>query len=75
MVGFVSFDQEVEQYLVTAVLRPGNAPASLGGKNFPITLSNHNGNATAEASTRFAGQMSFRVIATGSSADGPESII
>ena len=30
MVGFVSFDQEVEQYLVTAVLRPGNAPASLG---------------------------------------------
>jgi hypothetical protein len=30
MVGFVSFDQEVEQYLVTAVLRPGNAPASQG---------------------------------------------
>lgn len=30
MVGFVSFDQEVEQYLVTAVLRPGNAPASRG---------------------------------------------
>jgi hypothetical protein len=30
MVGFVSFDQEVEQYLVAAVLRPGNAPASLG---------------------------------------------
>jgi Transposase DDE domain group 1 len=30
MLGFVSFDQEVEQYLVAAVLRPGNAPASLG---------------------------------------------
>lgn len=30
MAGFVSFDQEVEQYLVAAVLRPGNAPASLG---------------------------------------------
>jgi Transposase DDE domain group 1 len=30
MVGFLSFDQEVEQYLVTAVLRAGNAPASLG---------------------------------------------
>jgi Transposase DDE domain group 1 len=30
MVGFVSFDQEVAQYLVTAVLRPGNATASLG---------------------------------------------
>ena len=28
--GFLSFDQEVEQYLVTAVLRPGNATASLG---------------------------------------------
>ncbi len=26
MVGFVSFDQEAEQYLVTAVLRPGNGP-------------------------------------------------
>jgi Transposase DDE domain group 1 len=30
MVGFLSFDQEVEQYLVTAVLRAGNASASLG---------------------------------------------
>ena len=30
MVGFLSFDQEVEQYLVTAVLRPGNAPGSAG---------------------------------------------
>jgi hypothetical protein len=30
MVGFLSFDQEAEQYLVTAVLRPGNAPASRG---------------------------------------------
>lgn len=28
--GFLSFDQEAEQYLVTAVLRPGNATASLG---------------------------------------------
>src|SRR5436305_9886067 len=30
MVGFVTFDQEAEQYLVTAVLRPGNAPGSAG---------------------------------------------
>jgi len=30
MVGFLSFDQEVEQYLVAAVLRPGNAPGSAG---------------------------------------------
>lgn len=28
--GFVSFNDEVEQYLFTAVLRPGNAPAKLG---------------------------------------------
>src|SRR3989440_12670126 len=30
MVGFLTFDQEAEQYLVTAVLRPGNAPGSVG---------------------------------------------
>ena len=30
VVGFVSFDQEPEQYLVTAVLRPGNAPGWAG---------------------------------------------
>jgi hypothetical protein len=30
VVGFVSFNDEVEQYLFTAVLRPGNAPAALG---------------------------------------------
>jgi hypothetical protein len=30
MVGFLTFNQEVEQYLVTAVLRPGNAPGSAG---------------------------------------------
>jgi len=30
MVGFLTFDHEVEQYLVTAVLRPGNAPGSAG---------------------------------------------
>jgi hypothetical protein len=30
MLGFVSFDDEVEQYLCAAVLRPGNAPASAG---------------------------------------------
>jgi len=28
--GFVSFNNEVEQHLFTAVLRPGNAPAKLG---------------------------------------------
>jgi Transposase DDE domain group 1 len=30
VVGFLSFDQEPEQYLVTAVLRPGNAPGTAG---------------------------------------------
>lgn len=30
MVGFLTFDQEAEQYLVTAVLRPGNAHGSAG---------------------------------------------
>jgi hypothetical protein len=30
MVGFLTFNHEVEQYLVTAVLRPGNAPGSAG---------------------------------------------
>jgi len=30
ILGFISFNDEVEQYLFTAVLRPGNAPAKLG---------------------------------------------
>ena len=30
MVGFLTFNQEAEQYLVTAILRPGNAPGSAG---------------------------------------------
>ncbi len=30
VLGFLSFDAEPEQYLFTAVLRPGNAPAKLG---------------------------------------------
>jgi hypothetical protein len=30
VMGFVSFNDEKEQYLLTAVLRPGNAPASAG---------------------------------------------
>jgi hypothetical protein len=30
VVGFLSFDQEPDQYLVTAVLRPGNAHGSVG---------------------------------------------
>ena len=30
VIGFVSFNEEAEQYLFTAVLRPGNAPASMG---------------------------------------------
>jgi Transposase DDE domain group 1 len=30
LLGFVTFNDEREQYLVTAVLRPGNAPGSLG---------------------------------------------
>lgn len=31
LLGFVSFDDEAEQYLFTAVLRPGNAPDKRGG--------------------------------------------
>jgi len=30
MVCFLTFDEEAEQYLVAAVLRPGNAPGSAG---------------------------------------------
>ena len=30
ILGFISFNDEVEQYLFTAVLRAGNAPAKLG---------------------------------------------
>jgi hypothetical protein len=30
VVGFLTFENEAEQYLVTAVLRPGNAPAKMG---------------------------------------------
>jgi Transposase DDE domain group 1 len=30
VVGFLTFNQEAEQYLVTAVLRPGNVPGSVG---------------------------------------------
>jgi len=30
VMGFVSFNEEVEQYLCAAVLRPGNAPAAVG---------------------------------------------
>lgn len=30
LMGFVSFDEEPEQYLVAALLRPGNAPTKLG---------------------------------------------
>jgi hypothetical protein len=30
MVGFLTFNEEAEQYLVAAVLRPGNAPGSAG---------------------------------------------
>ena len=30
VVGFLTFNHEAEQYLVTAVLRPGNAPGSKG---------------------------------------------
>jgi Transposase DDE domain group 1 len=32
MAGFISFNQEVEQYLFTYMLRPGNAPATLGAQ-------------------------------------------
>ena len=32
MVGFLTFNHEAEQYLVTAVLRPGNAPGSAGAR-------------------------------------------
>ena len=30
VMGFISFNEEVEQYLCAAVLRPGNAPAAVG---------------------------------------------
>jgi hypothetical protein len=36
MVGFLTFNHEVEQYLVTAVLRPGNAPGSAGAVFFNL---------------------------------------
>lgn len=32
LLGFLTFDDELEQYLVAAVLRPGNAPASQGAR-------------------------------------------
>jgi hypothetical protein len=32
LLGFLTFDHEPEQYLVAAVLRPGNAPASQGAR-------------------------------------------
>jgi hypothetical protein len=32
LLGFVSFDEEPEQYLVSAMLRPGNAPTQLGAR-------------------------------------------
>jgi hypothetical protein len=36
VVGFLTFNQEAEQYLVTAVLRPGNAPGSVGHVRSPF---------------------------------------
>src|SRR5260370_8395774 len=39
LVGFLTFDHEAEQYLVTAVLRPGTAPGSAGaGANLTALL-------------------------------------
>jgi hypothetical protein len=36
--GFASFDDEVEQYLCAAVLRPGNVLASAGGDSAPVAV-------------------------------------
>src|SRR5881409_2395680 len=41
MVATVTFDDEAEQYAVAAVLRPGNAPASLGARGLLRRLIRH----------------------------------
>src|SRR5258708_12573880 len=38
MVCFLTFNEETEQYLVAAVLRPGNAPGSPGALPIPLPL-------------------------------------
>src|ERR1019366_3848211 len=52
MVGFLSFDEESEQYLVTAVLRPGNAPGSAGAIGILRRLIGRVKEAFSEASIR-----------------------
>src|ERR1700737_4325904 len=52
VVGFLSFDEEVEQYLVTAVLRPGNAPGSAGAVGILRRLIGRVKEAFPEASLR-----------------------
>jgi hypothetical protein len=51
-VGFLSFDEESEQYLVTAVLRPGNAPGSAGAIGILRRLRGRVKEAFPEASIR-----------------------
>jgi hypothetical protein len=52
VVGFLTFDQEVEQYLVTAVLRPGNAPGSAGAMGILRRLIERLRNAFPDAKIR-----------------------
>ena len=52
MVGFLSFNEEAEQYLVAAVLRPGNAPGSAGAVGILRRLIRRVKEAFPEASLR-----------------------
>jgi len=52
MVGFLSFDEESEQYLVVAALRPGNAPGSAGAVGILRRLIRRVKKAFPEASIR-----------------------
>jgi hypothetical protein len=52
MVCFLTFDGEMEQYLVAAVLRPGNAPGSAGALGFLRRLIERVGDAFPKARIR-----------------------
>jgi Transposase DDE domain group 1 len=52
VLGFLTFDQEIEQYLVTAVLRPGNAPGSAGAVGILSRLIERLRNAFPDAKIR-----------------------
>ena len=50
VMGFISFNDEVEQYLCAAVLRPGNVTAAVGAKGILRRLINRGGCASTAAS-------------------------